>query len=174
MLQRLNQLNLPDWFEHCHWMREIVCVNEPYVEGDLTLYPDGDATIGTRMFRTGIPIDEWPFAGGYIAKRRIDRPEWLLIRTPGGIHHYYRYREIVGFWERYTPYEDPSLDEYVESFGPRLGSFLRSSERSITRTCQEVTQMFVGLVWFGIGYFKWYLIVTAVFLIVQLIALLAG
>jgi hypothetical protein len=174
MLRRLNQLDVPNWFENCHWLREIACFGDPYSEGDLTLYGSGDCKIGTRTFGAGVPIDDWVFAGGYIAKRRLDRPEWLVIRTPGGIHHYYRYRNILGFWERYTPLNDLSLDRKVQRLGPRFGSLVRTFERSAIDLCQEIARVFYVFLSMGVGVLKFWILMGTVFGTLWLIRTLLG
>jgi hypothetical protein len=162
VLRRLNQLDLPDWFEKCHWLRERVCVGEPFIEGELSLHANGDCQIGRRFFVAGVAIDDWPFAGGCIAKRRSDRSEWLVIQTPAGIHHYYRYRRMLGIWERYTPVEDPALDDCVEVFGPRLGSFIRNFGRAITEMQQAVVKTIYVLFCMAIDYCQFLIVIISV------------
>ncbi len=162
MKRGLNQNNVPDWFENAHWHIEIVCELEPLVDGELTLYPNGDAKIGTRIYARDVPIDHWQFAGGFIAKRHIDRTEWLVIRTPAGKYHYYKYRRLLGVWERYTPFTDPTLDRCVGSYGPRLGSLVFEMHRFAAELCRHFVTVFLNLLSLCLGYLFWCLVVALV------------
>ena len=167
-------LNLPDWFETTHWASETICTDEPYVEGELTLYPGGDAKVGTRTFPAREPIDNWPFAGGLVAKRRIDRPEWLVIRTPQGKYHYYRYRSLWGSWERYIAYTDQTLDRYCKRFGPRVGSGLRLSQQFACHFGRGVFRAFLRQVMFGLAIGIYFLFVLGIGLVLWLVFFLGS
>lgn len=151
MRRGLNQLNLPDWFEKAHWRTEVVCMEFPYVEGELTLFPNGDARIGMQVFSGSVPIDNWQFAGGYVAKRRFDRPEWLVIRTPAGKHNYYRYRSLLGAWEQYVPFNDPVLDQCVAVYGPALGSGVFELKRAVAGFTRLIVGLLCGALCLGFG-----------------------
>lgn len=146
MKRGLNQFNLPDWFENAHWHVQNVCVEEPYVNGELTLYVNGDVKLGRNVFSSAVPIDDCLFAGGFVGKRRLDQLEWLVIRLPSGKHDYYRYRKLIGIWEQYLPFQDPVLDKYVQRFGPRIGSAAFAIDRGLS----ALVRLICGLALFAL------------------------
>lgn len=168
MRQRLNQFNLPDWFENAHWHTELIGMEMPYVEGELTLFPNGDARLGRRVFSVSMPIDDWPFAGGFIGKRRLDQLEWLVIRLPSGKYNYYRYRRLLGAWEQYIPFEDPVLDKYVAQLGPRAGSFVFEINRGFSALVRMLFGIALAALVFTLGIALWMGFVMAVIAIARL------
>jgi hypothetical protein len=85
----------------------------------VVLFRDGMARLGNTMFAYGTPIDDFYFAGGHRARRRIDAPDYLYLTPPDGPERIYRHG--FGGWYRVVP-----LVESPETGTPR---WLRNLKR---------------------------------------------
>src|SRR5262245_43742251 len=73
---------------------------------DVVMYGDGKVLLENKVFAYGVPIDRFDFGAGFIAKRRIDCPNYLWIVRPDKELLLFEFRPYRGLWFHWVPLVD--------------------------------------------------------------------
>jgi len=91
--------------------------------GDIVLYDTGSALLGNRVFSYRTAIDDFTFSEGFVARRRIEVPQVLIVDSPGGEETVLFYDVGRREWSQVAALDDFRFEKASARYGPWAAAF---------------------------------------------------